>query len=258
MAERLKAPVLKTGSGGNLARGFESLPRRLRSPLTRMVERNLAAATTRPWHASSRPKSRNRLFRRPGTSRPTIAQLIVQNEPQLAGGRTNPPQTASFQTRSGRQPGRSTMVEPAGRAQSPCERSLVGDDLLQLRVLLLQQYQPRRFSLAHRPELQSPPIERLIRDPQSLVQLRDRVALRRGSDGCAVSDAAVVRGAARACPIARSRACLRRRASGWQPHGPRLLADVRWPSLKRAWCICTTLTPVHDAVARALPRVCRS
>ena len=29
MAERLKAPVLKTGSGGNLARGFESLPRRL-------------------------------------------------------------------------------------------------------------------------------------------------------------------------------------------------------------------------------------
>ena len=95
MAERLKAPVLKTGSGGNLARGFESLPRRLRSPLMRMVERNPAAATTRPWYASKPARLSESAVQAPGTSRPTIAQLIVQNEPQLTGGRITLPQTGS-------------------------------------------------------------------------------------------------------------------------------------------------------------------
>ena len=107
---------LENRQRGQPRSGFESLPRRLRSPLTRMVERNLAVATTRPWHASKPAQLSESAVQAQGTSRPTIAQLIVQNEPQLAGGRINPlrRRAASGSLDYGR---------AAGRAQSPvCER----------------------------------------------------------------------------------------------------------------------------------------
>src|SRR5207237_10556386 len=55
---------------------------------------------------------------------------------------------------------------------------LLGNDLLQPGVFLLERLQPLRLALLERAVLDPPAIERLLADPKPLTRLRDRQALR--------------------------------------------------------------------------------
>src|SRR5690606_30510417 len=62
--------------------------------------------------------------------------------------------------------------------QHPDIERLIRHDPLQRRILRLQLLQPRSLRLTQRPELRTPPKERLIGNPEPLTHLRDREALR--------------------------------------------------------------------------------
>ncbi len=76
---------LETGSGGNLSRGFESLPRRFTPPGNPMVERNTAARDRRPQRVAMTGQLAIRAPFGDRDHRPTIAQPIIRDDLQLPG-----------------------------------------------------------------------------------------------------------------------------------------------------------------------------
>ena len=76
---------LENRSGGNLARGFESLPRRLTPSRKPMVERNTAARHRRPQRVAMTGQLAIRARLGDRDHRPTIAQPIIRDDLQLPG-----------------------------------------------------------------------------------------------------------------------------------------------------------------------------